>query len=286
MSLIIVTGMSGAGKSVAANVLEDIGYYCIDNLPPALIKPVAELSLMGNSDLKKVAFVTDIRGGKMFDDIIPTVEHLRGLGCELKVLFLDASNDKLVRRYKETRRRHPMAGKSELSIAEAVEKERELLRPLKEMSDFVIDTTTTSTSGFKQRISDLFLDDISSGMTVQILSFGFKNGCVSEADIVFDVRCLTNPFYIDELKHKTGLDSEVRDFVLNLPEAQGLIERLFALIDYSLPLYRNEGKNQLVIAIGCTGGKHRSVVFAETLCKHLADNDYRTVINHRDISKE
>ncbi len=286
MGLIIVTGMSGAGKSVAANALEDIGYYCIDNLPPTLIKPIADLSIRGNSELKKVAFVTDIRGGKMFDDIIPTVQHLRSIGCDLKVLFLDATDDKLIRRYKETRRRHPMAGNSEISIAEAVAKERELLKPLKELSDFVIDTTTSSTSTFKQRISDLFLDDVNNGMTVQVLSFGFKNGCVSEADIVFDVRCLTNPFYVDGLKHKTGLDSEVRDFVLNLPEAKGLSDRLLSLIDYSLPLYRNEGKNQLVVAIGCTGGKHRSVVFAEMLSTHLQEQDYRVVVNHRDISKE
>ncbi len=286
MGLIIVTGMSGAGKSVAANALEDIGFYCIDNIPPSLIKPVAELSLRGNSELSKVAFVTDIRGGKMFSEIIPTVEHLRSLGCELKVLFLDSSNEKLIARYKESRRRHPMSGKSELSVAEAVAKERELLRPLKEMSDFVIDTTTTSTSTFKQRIMDLFLDDISNGMTVQILSFGFKNGCVAEADIVFDVRCLKNPFYVDELKHKTGLDGEVRDYVLGFSEAQGLAERLKGLIDFSLPLYRKEGKNELVVAIGCTGGKHRSVVFAEMLYKHLAGENYRVVVNHRDISKE
>ncbi len=286
MGLIIVTGMSGAGKSVAAKALEDIGFYCIDNIPPSLIKPVAELSLRGNSDLSRVAFVTDIRGGKMFDELVPTIRHLRDIGCELKVLFLDASNEKLITRYKETRRRHPMAGKSDMSVADAVVKEREMLAPLKEISDFVIDTTKTSTTTFKQRVSDLFADDLSNGMTVQVLSFGFKNGCVAEADIVFDVRCLANPFYIEELKHKTGLETEVKDFVLNLPEADGLAERLKSLIDYSLPLYCKEGKQELVIAIGCTGGKHRSVVFAELLYKHLKEQNYRVVVNHRDIAKE
>ena len=221
----------------------------------------------------------------MFEELLPVLNTMRTSGVVFKVLFLDASNDKLVTRYKETRRKHPMAvGK--MSVLEAVEKERELLKPLKEYADYIIDTTMTLTSSFKERIMGLFLGDVSQGLTIQCMSFGFKYGCVSEADFVFDVRCLKNPFYVDELKHRTGLEAPVRDFVLNLPETKELLDRLLALIDYSVPLYCKEGKSQLVIAIGCTGGKHRSVVFAELINKHLKDLNYHVAVNHRDIEKE
>lgn len=286
MELVIVTGMSGAGKSVAAKALEDIGFYCIDNMPPALIGPVAELSLRGQSDLGRVAIVTDIRGGNMFAELVPTLKQLRRNGFDYKILFLEAGNEKLITRYKETRRRHPMATTSKVGVAEAVSTEREMMKPLKEMADYIIDTTMSSTSTLKERITALFLGDISKGMSIQCISFGFKYGCVSEADIVFDVRCLKNPYYVEELKNHTGLEAPVRDFVLDPPEAKSLAERLFALIDYSVPLYCKEGKSQLVIAIGCTGGKHRSVVFAELIHKHLLEQNYRSVVNHRDISKE
>lgn len=286
MELVIVTGMSGAGKSVAANVLEDIGFYCIDNMPPSLIKPVAQLSMRGQDGLGKVAIVTDIRGGRMFEELIPTLDGMRESGISYKLLFLDASDDKLVTRYKETRRRHPMSSGSRISVSEAVAKEREMLRPLKERADYIIDTTSVSTSVLKQRITGLFLGDITKGLTVQCMSFGFKYGCVSEADIVFDVRCLKNPFYVPELRQHTGLEAPVRDFVMALPETNELAERLLSLIDYSVPLYCKEGKSQLVIAIGCTGGKHRSVVFAELIHKHLVEQNYQAVVNHRDIGKE
>jgi UPF0042 nucleotide-binding protein len=286
LSLIIVTGMSGAGKSVVANALEDIGFYCIDNIPPSLIKPVAELSSLGDNEMRKVAIVTDIRGGKMFKDVIPTLNALKESGHDIKLLFLDASDEKLITRYKETRRRHPMAGDTGMSIADAVKAEREMLMPLMDISDYCIDTTKTSTANLKERVTGLFLSDISEGMTVQVLSFGFKNGCVSEADIVFDVRCLANPFYVEELRPLTGLDIPVKDFVLNIPETKELADRLLSLIDYSVPLYCKEGKSELVIAIGCTGGKHRSVVFAELVAEHLKKQNYHTVVNHRDISKE
>ncbi len=286
MELVIVTGMSGAGKSVAANVLEDIGFYCIDNMPPSLIKPVAQLSMRGQDGLGKVAIVTDIRGGRMFEELIPTLDGMHECGISYKLLFLDASDDKLVTRYKETRRRHPMSSGSRISVSEAVVKEREMLRPLKERADYIIDTTSVSTSVLKQRITGLFLGDITKGLTVQCMSFGFKYGCVSEADIVFDVRCLKNPFYVPELRQHTGLEAPVRDFVMALPETNELAERLLSLIDYSVPLYCKEGKSQLVIAIGCTGGKHRSVVFAELIHKHLVEQNYQAVVNHRDIGKE
>ncbi len=286
MEFVIVTGMSGAGKSVAANALEDIGFYCIDNMPPSLINPVAQLSMRGQADLPKVAIVTDIRGGKMFEELIPTLKQMKSANVDFKLLFLDASDEKLITRYKETRRRHPMSLESKISVSEAVEKEREMMAPLKEMADYIIDTTMTSTSTFKERITGIFLGDINKGLTIQCMSFGFKYGCVSEADIVFDVRCLKNPFYVEGLRSHTGLEDEVRDFVMDLPETKELADRLLSLIDYSVPLYCKEGKSQLVIAIGCTGGKHRSVVFAEMIHKHLQKQNYRVVINHRDIGRE
>ncbi len=286
MELVIVTGMSGAGKSVAANALEDIGFYCIDNMPPALIGPVAELSVRGHSDLGKVAIVTDIRGGKMFNELVPVLKNLRNNGFDYKILFLEASNEKIVTRYKETRRSHPMARYSKLSVAEQVQKEREMLKPLKDMADYIIDTSMSSTSILKERISSLFLSDVNEGMPIQCISFGFKNGCVPEADIVFDVRCLKNPFYVPDLKHRTGLEEPVRDFVMNLPEAKGLSDKILSLIDYTVPLYVKEGKSQLIIAVGCTGGKHRSVVFAELIHNHLKDMNYRSSVNHRDLGKE
>ena len=286
MELVIVTGMSGAGKSVAANALEDIGFYCIDNMPPSLIKPVAQLSMRGQDGLGKVAIVTDIRGGKMFDEIIPTMDEMKTAKIDYKLIFLDAADDKLVTRYKETRRKHPMLSGDQTSVSEAVKKERAMLLPLKERADYIIDTTMTSTAVLKQRITGLFLGDISKGLTIQCMSFGFKYGCVSEADIVFDVRCLKNPFYVTELRRHTGLEAPVRDFVMALPETKELADRLLALIDYSVPLYCKEGKSQLVIAIGCTGGKHRSVVFAELIYRHLLDQNYHAVVNHRDIGKE
>lgn len=222
----------------------------------------------------------------MFDEIIPTLDDMKAANIDYKLMFLDTADDKLVTRYKETRRKHPMLSIGQSSVAEAVKKEREMLLPLKERADYIIDTTMTSTSVLKQRITGLFLGDINKGLTIQCMSFGFKYGCVSEADMVFDVRCLKNPFYVPELRRHTGLEAPVRDFVMALPETKELADRLLALIDYAVPLYCKEGKSQLVIAIGCTGGKHRSVVFAELINKHLLDQNYRTAVNHRDIGKE
>lgn len=286
MELVIITGMSGAGKSIVANVMEDIGYYCIDNMPPSLLCSVVELFSRSTSDPGKIAVVVDIRGGTMFSEIIPALGQLSKDGYKHKILFLDASDEKLITRYKETRRRHPMSTGTRMSVSDAVKKEREMLAHLKDMSDYVIDTTNTSTSSLKQRVTELFLGNISNGMMIQCMSFGFKYGCVPEADIVFDVRCLKNPFYVPELKSHTGLEDPVKDFVLDLPETKEFKDRLFSLIDYTVPLYCKEGKSQLVIAFGCTGGKHRSVVFAELIYRHLLEAGYRTVISHRDIGKE
>ena len=286
MELIIVTGLSGAGKSVAVKAFEDIGFYCIDNIPPAVIVPVAQLS-NGQTELTKVAVTVDIRGGEMLKDLTPTLSELDANGIQYKILFLDAENNKLVTRFKETRRAHPlMANNSSLNLLQSVEKEREVLEPLKRMADYIIDTTNLSTAALKKRIVSVFHTGISDVMSVQCISFGFKYGSVPEADLVFDVRCLKNPFYVPELRPLTGLDNEIADFVKNLPETEKFTEKLFDLIDYMIPLYSSEGKSQLVIAIGCTGGKHRSVYFAEVLQKHLSEKNYRTIVSHRDITKD
>ena len=286
MELIIVTGMSGAGKSNAANVLEDIGFYCIDNIPPSLITEFAKLTRRGQSQLAKVAIVTDIRGGEMFKEIDDVLNQLTENGIEYKVLFLDASDDCLVKRYKETRRAHPMrAGTENMSLIDAVQREREILKSVRARADYIIDTTYTTTGSLKQRLTSLFLGDSSKGMSVQVMSFGFKYGSVPEADLVFDVRCLPNPYYIDELRHLTGLDNEIREYVMSCSKTTGYVERLLALLDYSVPLYCAEGKSQLVIAIGCTGGKHRSVVLTELVYNHLAANGFKASVYHRDIQK-
>lgn len=284
MEFFIITGMSGAGKSIAANALEDIGFYCIDNMPPSLIPAIAELSRRSESDLSKIAIVTDTRGGELFNEINPILDQLKENDFNYKVLFLDAVDDCLIRRYKETRRLHPMG--SNISLHDAVKKERKILSSVRQKADFVIDTSHTTAASLKNRLSNLFLNDLSSGMTIQCLSFGFKYGSVRDADLVFDVRCLPNPYYVEGLRELTGLDKEIKDFVLNLPQAKEFSEKLEDLLDFSVPLYCQEGKSQLVIAIGCTGGKHRSVVFAELICNHLLSLGYKASVYHRDITKD
>ena len=285
MEFVIVTGLSGAGKSRAINALEDIGFYCADNMPPKIINMFAELIQHSEEKRDKVAIVTDIRGGDMFNDLFSSLDELKNHGFEYKMLFLDSNNETIVRRYKETRRKHPLADLKNGSINEAINYERKLLAPARQRADYVIDTSQLSPAQLKERITSLFLGDLSSGMKVHCVSFGFKYGLPSEADLVFDVRCMPNPFYVDELKKKTGLDSDVREYVLRWPQAQGLIPKLFDLVDYLLPLYSDEGKSQLVVAIGCTGGRHRSVVFAELLNQHLKEKGMLTSVYHRDIQK-
>lgn len=286
MDFIIVTGLSGAGKTRAINALEDIGFFCADNIPPKLIETFYEMTQQSHGALSHVAVVTDIRGGDMFSALLSTLDRMDTEHKEYKVLFLDANDYVLINRFKETRRKHPLADNCLGSLEQAVKLERDVLRPVKERADYVIDTSYLSPAQLKERISSLFLGDASDAMKIHCISFGFKFGMPTEADLVFDVRCLPNPFYVEDLKHLTGLDKPVQDYVLQSKETQGFVSRLFSLVDYMIPLYCNEGKSQLVIAIGCTGGHHRSVTLAQVLYEHLMGQDLRASVNHRDIQRK
>lgn len=285
MDFLIVTGVSGSGKSTAINVLEDIGYYCIDNMPPELITKFAQICKGMNDNIQKVAFVVDIRGGDFFLKLNDTVNELKSENAELKILFLDSSDDCIVRRYKETRRKHPLDEVSYGNIRKAIATERELLSTVRAISDYYIDTSLLSVAQFKERMYSIFLENRDDFIHIDVMSFGFKHGTVSDADLVFDVRCLPNPFYIPELKHKTGLQTEVSGYVMKFDESQKLLEKLKDLVDFLIPLYIKEGKSQIVIAFGCTGGKHRSVTFAEKIGNHLYNGGHKVRISHRDIEK-
>lgn len=285
MKFLIVTGLSGSGKSGVINVLEDIGYYCIDNIPPQLIPKFAEICKQSSGKITKVAIVTDIRGGELFLELDKGLNYFKENNLEYSILFLDASDDVLIRRYKETRRKHPLDEQSHGSLHRAITTEREMLMSVREKADYYLDTSDCSMAQLKENVYALFLDDPQDSMIVKVMSFGFKYGSSREADIVFDVRCLPNPFYIEELKYHTGTESCVSDYVMQFEQSQKLLEKLEDLIDFLIPLYRHEGKTQLVIAFGCTGGKHRSVTFAEKMYKYLCDKDIKCRICHRDINK-
>ncbi|MBP3381968.1 MAG: RNase adapter RapZ [Clostridia bacterium] len=285
MDFMIVTGMSGAGKSRAMAALEDIGYYCVDNLPPVLLAQFAQLLADKHGESEKVALAVDSRGATGLEEFEQGLNEMRMQDIPYRVMFLDCDNDVLMRRYKETRRRHPLAEPEDVSFAKAIAKERKMLSSMKKAAHYRIDTSQLTTAQLRDQIVQMFLANPDTAMPVQCMSFGFKYGAPLEADMVLDVRCFRNPYYVPELKHKTGLDKEVSDFVLNSETSRGFEQHLFGLLDYMLPLYRNEGKSQLVIAIGCTGGKHRSVTFTERLAAHLKENNVPVVINHRDIKK-
>lgn len=285
MEFLIVTGLSGAGKSRAVDALEDIGFYCVDNIPPKLIPTFYDLCAKAGNTFSHVAVVTDIRGGDMFSSLFETLDDLRNEDKRYRILFLDANDFVLINRFKETRRKHPLAENNLGSLEQAVKLEREILRPVREKADYIIDTSFLSPAQLKERISNLFLGDASQALMIHCVSFGFKYGIPTEADLVFDVRCLPNPFYIEELKPLTGLDEPVYSYVMKWEQTKGFVQRLISLIDYMIPLYCDEGKSQLVIAIGCTGGKHRSVALAQLLYDHLLEKGHRTSVNHRDIRK-
>lgn len=285
MLFLIVTGLSGAGKSGALNVLEDIGFYCIDNIPPQLIPKFADICLH-SGHMKKVAIVTDIRVGDLLNDFDKNLNRLKeNKELDVKILFLDASDEKLINRYKETRRKHPLDDDSHGSLETAIATERKILENIRNQADYYIDTTDFSLSQFKETMLETFLETPGDNMTIKVMSFGFKYGALREADIVFDVRCLPNPYYIPELKYHTGEEAVVRDYVMKFDQSKELEKKLFDLYDFLIPLYIAEGKTQLVIAYGCTGGKHRSVTFAERTYKYLTDKGFKTRIAHRDITR-
>ena len=285
MKLVILTGMSGAGKSTALKMMEDIGFYCVDNLPPALIPVFYDLCDKSEGIQRRVAVVTDTRGGELFKSFFSALETLKAQNEPYKILFMDASEPVLVNRFQETRRKHPLSEAMQGSLEQAVRLEREMLRPVKEVSDYVIDTSNIPAAGLKARISDLFLQNDNDAITVHCISFGFKYGLPLESDLVFDVRCLPNPFYVPELKHKTGLDQEVVDFVMNHPEAKQLLDRYEQFLQVALPLYVKEGKSQLTIAVGCTGGKHRSITFARKIAEYCTSLGYEPGVQHRDAMR-
>lgn len=285
MEFVVLTGLSGAGKTQAMHSMEDIGFFCVDNLPPALIPVFYDLCAKSESTMGRVAVVSDTRGGELFKSFFTAMEALKMEGKPYKILFLDASDGVLVRRFKETRRKHPLSDDLAGSLEQAVRLERDMLGPVRENSDFVIDTTGLSPAQLKGQIAEQFLTSASDSMSVHCISFGFKHGIPMEADLVMDVRCLPNPFYDPELRPKTGLDPDVRDYVMENGETRGFVERYTAMLDYLLPLYEKEGKSQLVVAVGCTGGHHRSVALAQYTCDYLSGKGVKASVTHRDMLK-
>ena len=287
MKLVIVTGMSGAGKTVALKMMEDMGYYCVDNLPIPLIEKFAELALGNNQGLSnQVALGIDIRSGQELPLLDKILERWRTDGIPFEILFLDASDEVLLKRYKETRRNHPLAGAGR--IDEGIKKERECLAFLKKQANVILDTSMLLTKELRQELEKIYMEDGTyDNLFVTVMSFGFKYGIPADADLVFDVRFLPNPYYVENLRPKTGDEKEIQDYVKQGGTADIFLGKLYDMLDFLIPNYVLEGKNQLVIGIGCTGGKHRSVTIARALYEHLeAVGEYGIRIDHRDIDKD
>ena len=288
MDFVVVSGVSGAGKSRAIEALEDMGYYCVDNMPPALIPKFGEICFSSQGKIEKVAIVTDIRGGSMFEELLENLEQLKKAGYDYRILFLDASDATIIQRYKETRRAHPLAKGGSMTMAQAIAKEREILSGIRRRSDFIVDTTNLKPAQLKERLKEIFADGEGSdhGMVINVMSFGFKYGIPLECDLVFDVRFLPNPFYIPELRNKTGMHEAVFDYVMQFEQAKQFRAKLSDLILFLVPNYIEEGKSSLTIGIGCTGGKHRSVTLARCLSDDLKAGGYYVISSHRDIQKD
>ena len=284
MQMIIISGLSGAGKSTAGEFLEDEGFYTIDNMPALLMPRFAELCLSGSGGYDKVAMVSDIRGGKNFDELFCALDTMREMGIDCKLLFLEASVPAIIKRFKETRRSHPLCSDG-CSIESAVSRERELLRSVRETADVVLDTSAFSTAKLRSTLLSLFAAAEKGALHVNVLSFGFKNGLPPEANLVLDVRFLPNPYYVPELKALNGLDAPVRDYVLRSEQTAEFLRRLMPLVEFLLPQYRQEGRTELVIAVGCTGGRHRSVAVARYLSEFAAHLGYPVTESHRDMNR-
>ena len=286
MRIVIVTGISGAGKSTALKMLEDVGYFCVDNLPIPLLPKFMEMLILPGSEYTKVALGIDIRSSQKFVQLQETLEKLREKGVKFEILFLDASDQALIKRYKETRRSHPLAGEGR--VDKGIDEERRRLVFLKQQADYIIDTSQMLTRELRAEIHKIFVENKNyKNLYVTILSFGFKYGIPGDADLVFDVRFLPNPYYITELRPMSGNDAPVRDYVMNSETARIFLDKLTDMVQFLIPNYVAEGKNQLVIAIGCTGGKHRSVTLANALYYALEQEEgYGLKIEHRDIEKD
>ncbi len=285
MKFLIISGMSGAGKSRVAAILEDMDFYCVDNMPVVLIPKFAELCLATRGRYERVALVTDVRGRNSFDELFRALDDMKAMGCDYEILFMEASTDALINRYKETRRKHPLDPDGK-NIEAAVSREREILLSVREKADYIIDTSSLHTSKLQLELFRLFaVEGDDRLLRVNVLSFGFKYGIPTDADLVFDVRFLPNPFYVGELRSLCGLDKPVRDYVFSYQQTTQFMELLKKMMDFLLPMYIEEGKRSLLVAIGCTGGKHRSVAIARELAEHMKELGYKAEDNHRDIDK-
>ena len=285
MDILIISGLSGAGKSKAGSYLEDMGFYIVDNMPAAMILKFAEFCAGGSGRYDRVALVYDVRTASSFTELFDVLDKLRAMEGACRMLFLEAEPEVIIKRYKETRRRHPLADQTDC-LEEAVRRERELMQPVRERADYIIDTSRTSTAQLRGELLRLFGDpEEKGGMTVSVTSFGFKYGLPLDADLVFDVRFMPNPFYIEELRPRTGLDQAVNDYVFSFQQTQDYLKRLKDLLAFSLPLYAEEGKTSLVIAVGCTGGHHRSVAVTHTLAEFIGSQGYQVSENHRDMNR-
>lgn len=285
MRFVVVTGMSGGGKSTALKMLEDAGFYCVDNLPVSLIEKFVELISMPGSEVSKVVLGLDVRSDQSFEDATRVLEDLKKKGCKLEILFMDAGTNVLIKRYKETRRVHPLA--MDGRVEDGVKAERKVLENIRRHADYVIDTTNLLTRELKEELDRIFVENGEyNSLMVTVMSFGFKHGIPVDADLVLDVRFLPNPFYIEDLKHKTGNDREVQEYVMGFPEAEEFMAKLTDMIQFLIPNYVKEGKYRLVIAIGCTGGKHRSVTLANELYRRMKDKGtYGMKLYHRDVAQ-
>lgn len=285
MEFILISGLSGAGKSQVASFMEDIGYFVVDNMPAPLIPRFAELCMAGQAKYDRVAIVSDIRGGQTFDGLFSALSDLTEMGCAYKILFVEAGSETIIKRYKETRRRHPLAQNGR-SLDEAVHRESTILEPVRKRAEYIVDTTALSTAKLRGEILRLFgSGGPQQAMSVSVISFGFKYGIPIEADLVFDVRFLPNPYYIAELRHLTGLDKPVFDFVFGNQQTTDFMAHLENLMGFLLPQYVEEGKAALVIAVGCTGGQHRSVAVTRALADFIRQKGYNASDNHRDMTR-
>ena len=286
MRFVIVTGLSGAGKTQATRSLEDLGYFCVDNLPPTLISKFAEACMQSGGNIEKVALVIDIRGGVFFDDFFDTLNYLKRNEFKYEILFLDASDEVLIKRFKETRRSHPLSPDGR--VLTGITQEREKLREIKNIADIIIDTSKYEIRHLREKINETYGDNKNPErqLSITVLSFGFKYGIPVDSDLVFDVRFIPNPFYIPELKEYSGNDAPVKEYVFKQSETVTFIDKLIDMLKYLIPNYRKEGKRQLIISIGCTGGRHRSVAIANEIHRRLNEENYNAKIEHRDVAED